>query len=298
MAYKENCIFWGTLIFSIAIFFSIQLISAIDTPITITSLDPDNNYIFRVQDHYSNETLERVEVQSDSEGIYDQTFESNESLKRLSFALMEIENKKIVETKYFYGEYFTGNAVSLDFKEKIKVENTSTASSTATTQTNTTINETTTNTTTNTTSETTSTNSAITGKAIIDYKEVFSKSKYYIFGAIAFLILGLMAFMIIKKRKAKDSNPYSSEKFTYKKLDTKINQAETDSFLSKITRSTSSSVSPASSGKIDEAERKIKELQNEINKMKNEQIIKEAERKLEQDKQDLEKLRRSTGFYK
>jgi len=267
----------------------IPLISSVDTQIKLTNLDLDDNYIFRIQDHYSNETLERVELQPDNAGEYDHSFQSNESLKRLSFALMQIENKKITETKYFYGDYFTGNAINLDFKEET---NTTAKNTAAIVSANTTIaNETVANET--GAGSTNKSESVITSKAIADFKEIFSKSKYYLFGAIAFLILGFIAFMAIKRRKSSKGD--YDEKFTYKKLNPTEAPGQVSSFLSKITNPSGSS-SP-SSGKIENTERKIKELQDEIVKIKKEQIIKDAERKLEQDKQELEKLRRSTGFY-
>jgi len=294
MANKWICIFFSILILSVLLL--MPLVSSVDTPIKIINLGSKESFIFRIQDHYSNETLERLEINSDDNGEYSYPLSTNSSMQRLNFKLMLIENQKITNTKYLEGGYFTGKAITLDYKSDNSGEATTQAN--ATTPANTTAPANTTTVQANTTqanltSESSSNSSSIlTGKTIINLKEIFLKTKYYIFGVIGVLILGFIAFMIVKKRKALKMS--FGNMHLFKGRDDYAKRLGSE--IKPLPYSISSKDS--SNPRIINAEKKIKELQNEILKLKKEQVIQEAERKIEQDKQELEKLRRSTGFYK
>jgi uncharacterized coiled-coil DUF342 family protein len=62
--------------------------------------------------------------------------------------------------------------------------------------------------------------------------------------------------------------------------------------------SASLTTAPQISRELIEAERKIKEAQAEINKLKNKERLKEVERKFEEDKKLLERLRRGETDFK
>ena len=275
------------LILSIYLFFIISLIplvSSIDTPIIVKNLGADENFILRIQDHYTNETIERIELSSNKNGEFSYTLSTNNSMQRLNFKLMIIENQKITNTKYLEGEYFTGKPITLDYESdnlgSSAEESLSETDSASTNQTNSTTNSTGAE----VSSKETSDSPKITGKTIVNIKEIFSKIKYYLFAVIGILILAFITFLIIKKRRS--SKPYSDIFHTvYNNSDGKFKQLP---------------YSPSSKehdSRIIGAEKKIKELENEIVKIKKEQLIKSAEKKIEQDRQELEKLKRGAGFY-
>ncbi|MBI5804371.1 hypothetical protein HY450_03945 [Candidatus Pacearchaeota archaeon] len=113
----------------------------------------------------------------------------------------------------------------------------------------------------------------LSGSSIFNGEGGFPKSVYFIIGGAVLIII---VIFILKNRISAVSGLLSIPR-TDKRKD--LNFSETNGSLGKKNR------------EIEKAERKIKEVQMEINRLKNQDKIEAAERKIEQDRIELKKLR-------
>ena len=124
-------------------------------------------------------------------------------------------------------------------------------------------------------------NNQITGFSIFGEQGFLSDKKfYYVTGIIILLVIG---FMIVKKIKNKSKIPKEikirklSEVFTKKEDNNRNNNNESNN--------------EGNNKRIEDAERKIKEAQEEIRQIKNQGKIQEAKKKLIEDQKELMRLR-------
>jgi hypothetical protein len=110
-----------------------------------------------------------------------------------------------------------------------------------------------------------------TGSLISESKDLFTNYSFYLIGFI--FLVGLVGFFMMRK-KGKMPGDKPEKEVKVKKL------------------SEVGDKSSADLREIEDAERKIKEAQQEINRIKNHKHIEEAEKKLEADREALEKLKR------
>ncbi len=119
--------------------------------------------------------------------------------------------------------------------------------------------------------ETDTNNSQLTGLVTSEKSSIFSKKTiYYTGGIIGFFIVSFVVFLFIKNRQP------STKEITIKKLsELKENKGDKIGYDLRI---------------IEDAERKIKEAQEEINKLKNEEKIKELKNKVEDYQKEINRL--------
>ena len=118
------------------------------------------------------------------------------------------------------------------------------------------------------------TDSKVTGSTVSSF--FTSQTFYYGTGVIIILIIAFFAIRFYRKRRSNNGG----QEIRVKKL-SEVQQEKTDDYK----------------GVIDDAERKIKEAQDELRRLRNEdQKIKAMRRKIAEDENELIKLRRGAGF--
>lgn len=117
-------------------------------------------------------------------------------------------------------------------------------------------------------------NSKITGSAINNFFK--SSTFYYIIIFIVLLIIIFFVVRFFRRRKSNDGN----QEIKVRKL-SEIQQEKKEDYRSVI----------------EDAEGKIKEAQDELRRLKNEEQIKAMRRKIAEDENELIKLRHNSGFY-
>ena len=247
----------------------VQITSALDTEIKIKTL-PDHKVMIS--------TLKPGEVYSLIKSFHENSGASGEVSVVLSSAVdnfdisvwVKQDNQVIISEK-FENQYPSGTPVVLELypewytKPGGETENVSLEENTTTSSENTAIiNETETN------IKEESENSEIVGFVIFGEQGFLSnKTIYYIIGIIALLI----GFLLIRKIKKKSKFP---KEIKIRKLSEVFSEKNNNNNDNKT---------------IEDAERKIKEAQEEIRRIKNDDKIKEAEKKLLEDQKELKRLR-------
>ncbi len=122
--------------------------------------------------------------------------------------------------------------------------------------------------------------SAITGSSVSIGNFFKSKIFYYILGGVVLLVIIFFIIRYFRKRNDHDEEPRKEIKV--RKL-SEIQQERNDKAIDY-------------KGIIDNAEKKIKEAQNELNKLRKEDQIKAMKRKIAEDENELRRLRRGAGY--
>lgn len=265
------------LTFILFLFIVLPLVSSIDTPITVKT---DSGHVFaitlNVLDPTSGDALQTFTNNTDLFGQASFLFSATNS--QAGFSVVERLDNKIVQTKTF-DTYNLGSAIVLDISSSIpstvnnaSVTNLSTNSSSAVNSTNTNVTLISTNST-----KLNSTNSslkpAVSGFAFngSQVSSFFNNIKYYILGLIVLIAILFLAWFFYKRRKNDFMHIPKSQ----------LRSKEESRILASKDR------------QLENAERKIREAQEEIERIKNrKRQISEAEQRYEESRRELERLRR------
>ncbi len=253
------------LIFSLLVLvFLVQVISAIDTEITVKTL-PDHEVQVAVSNPDSSafELFERFIGTSDEYGDVSFIFSSEEP--NFNLILFIKKNNRTVISKKYSDNFIAGELIYIELApsnfEFIKAPGNESSENLENQTTNETLEE-----------NETETRAKITGSAIFGEEGVFSnKTTYYISGAIILFVVGAFVFFKSKK-KLKIPNEIKVKKLS------ELQDEKKEKFQDKEQI-------------IEDAERKIKEAQEDIRKIRNEDKIKEARNKLAEDERELTRLR-------
>ena len=254
------------IIFSLLVLiFLVQVISAIDTEITIKTLpDHDVNINFlNPSPGEGNINFESFHENSGESGNISFVFSSNEVKFDITAFVMK-STEKIVYKRF--DDNTAGESLYLTlFPEGSEIIRNFEAVTNQTLEENSTINET-------LEENETETEIEITGSAIFGEEGIFSKkATYYVIGAI--ILLGIGAFVFFKlKEKQKTPKEVKIKKLSELQTEKKEKLGNKEEI-------------------IEDAEKKIKEAQEDIRKIKNEDKIKEAKKKLIEDEKQLMRLR-------
>ena len=259
----------------LVLFFLVQVISAVDTEITVKTfpnhqlninfLNPSSaggNLLFDSFNNNSGESGEISFVFSSNELKFDITAFVMKSTEKIVYE--RFDDNTVGESLYL--TLFPGASEIIRNFDTNETNNTSSEE-------NSTINETLEeNLTTSEVEESGQENeSALMGSTIFGGDGFFSKkTTYYGIGVIVLLLTGFIVFKILKKKK-------KPKEIKVKKLSELMDNKKEELQDKKEI--------------IEDAERKIKEAQEDIRKIKNEDKIKEAKKKLIEDEKELVKLR-------
>ncbi|MFA5020114.1 MAG: hypothetical protein WC533_03375 [Candidatus Pacearchaeota archaeon] len=258
------------LILSVAfMFLLIPFVSAaLRTEVTVTA-EEEQNLIIRVLKANTNETIERLERSTGSDGEAKFAF-STEELQNVWFKVMVTENQEVVDTKYFTDNYVTGSTIDLNmFEEKIEEitseqeqnesVNTSTESATLIPE----------NSQENTENKNVSVESGITGFSISKYTDAISKAKYYLLGFMLVVILVFVVTFIVKKKVSRKDRPIKVIKMRSAK------------------------------DEMEDAQKKIEDAQKDLESLKKRQRVFDVEEQIQKDREELERLKKEQqgGFY-
>lgn len=260
------------LIFSLLVLiFLVQVISAIDTEITIKTLpnhdvnmnflDPDNGVI----------SFDKFDQNSGASGNLSFVFSSNAPKFDITVFVMKSTEKIVYER---FDDNTAGESLYLTlFPQGSEIIRNFEALANQTLEENSTINETVNETINETLEENeTETEAKITGSAFFGEKGFFAKNTtYFMGGAVIFLGVGAFVFFKLKK-KSKISKEIKLKKLNELQTEEKEKLQDNKEI-------------------IEDAEKKIKEAQEDIRKIKNEDKIKEAKKKLIEDEKELVRLR-------
>lgn len=271
------------LFLSVTILLMFPFVAALETPIIVETL-PNHQVTVNVLNPSTGDAHKSLEGNTNAAGSVTLTYASNSNQKLNFYVIVRTGEGKIVLTKQFEG-YETGTTVTL----KVTVDTPKTTAITTTNITpNATANETPKNTTpVNLTQNLTRTQNATdisaTSTAVGTSSSAFASiwdsivSYRYIISIIIILIL--LALIIIKF--------WSSVK---RKIDERRAFLKSSGFKEKVSEKDLDKGSPR---ELLNAERKLRQLQEEIDTIKNKnRRILEAERKYEEAKREFERLRR------
>lgn len=233
---------------------------AIKTEVTVKT-KPNELVSINVFDPISEEKIFNAFERADASGTYATSFSS--AVEKVNVEIRSTDDSNVIIGNQQYENYPAGEAINLDFITPLtnnSIEENSTIQSNITEnesirQTNeTTINE--------------STNSAPTGFAI---KDIFSSRTFY-YIIIVLVLVGIVLF-VFRMKKKNNYNDKPAEEIKIRKwsdfqAESSLKQAE-----------------------IAEAEKKIREAQAEINRLRNEDKIEEIKKRIEQDERELLRLR-------
>lgn len=274
---KKNCLAFCAVIFLLSLLF-IPMIYAqvLSNPVTIKT-DPGQLLSVRITDFVTKEKIQIVDITTDDSGIAN--FIISYEMKSTVFKIMFISEGKVVNS--ISREIpLIGRPVLIDL---INTNNSSAATNTTGTTTNqsnlSAVNSTLNNSNSNTDTQTANTSNVssfsfqgFTGAIIEDIGNFFFEIKNYIFIALGGIVVIVILFFAFKKfRKAS-----SDIKVGHGNYKVKIPVSGKDGFDRRLM----------------DAERKLKEAQEEINRIKNVDRIKEVQRRMEADKAELDRLRR------
>lgn len=257
------------LIFSLLVLiFLVQLISAIDTEITIKTL-PNHNVNINFLNPSPDDgviSFDNFNENSGESGNLSFVFSSNEPKFDITVFVMKSTEKIVYER---FDNNTAGESLYLIlFSQGSEIIKNFEAVTNQTLEENSTINE---------TNETEVVNESedgakITGSAFFGEEGLFSnKTTYYVIGAIILLGIGVFVFFKLKK-KQKIPKEIKVKKLSELQTEKKEKLQDNKEI-------------------IEDAEKKIKEAQEDIRKIKNEDKIKEAKKKLIEDEKDLIRLR-------
>jgi len=250
----------------------ISFISATETQISVKTM-PFHDVQLALFDPYSNDFIlyERFVGNSNNYGDISFNFSSDKQKFRI-ISFIKKDNVKIL-TKQFDDIFVAGEPIYLEIVQEgfeiiptpiqqINYSNNQTSKNT-TNESN--LRE-------ETNSEETNTNkSQLTGLVTSEKSSIFSKKTvYYTGGIIGFFIASFIVFLFIKNKQS------SAKEITIKKLsELKEDKGDKIGYDLRL---------------IEDAERKIKEAQEEINKLKNKERIKELKNKVENYQKEINKL--------
>lgn len=244
----------------------LPMISALSANITVESDFPLRSLVIRINSPGGG-TLENLYPgKSNLYGNLNLIYET--SLPKLDFEVLVVENGEVLETAQFEDQ-ITSEPIKLDLKEredaKINASNESGMNETETLEQN--LNST------STLEEETASNDSVTGQAIISNltDSGVSKMFYYILAIVVLGgIVGFVVGQMIRARKIKMgfADPVSSKSEV--KAQNKVESSE---------------------DVLADAERKLKEAQTELDKLRSRDKIRQAEERLNRDRDELEKLR-------
>ena len=269
----------------LALVFVLPFASAIDTQINVKTLPEHKVSIFVLDPGETYKLLDSYHINSDTSGIVSAKYSGIESEIKVNVKITK-DGKTVIFEKFedefragesLYLKVIPGN-ISTNYIEDDKAkeaENNETGNTTQNTQpTQPTINAT--NSTqddneTTTSSSTSSKKSGISGSAVFSEIKKYTKV-YYILGIV--LIVGVVIFFILRsgvigKMASGFGNNKLSSNYDYEPI--KYNFKDTE---------------------VENLENKMKSIQAEINRIKNQKKIQEAEKKLEEDRRRLEKLKK------
>ena len=275
--------------------FIIPFVSAIETQINIRTL-PSHKVNAQILDPVPpNYALDSFNGYANLDG--DITFAYKSELKEVGIKVQINDKEGKLVTVEKLGNFPTGSPlflqvikgnISLDFRELSKpAQNTTNATQNVTanqTQPATNItNQTTTNVTANQ-SDVNSTQTGLSGTILgITEKIKFSKTVYYII--IGFAALVVLFFVIRAGYRKYQKSPYIGSSTTKIDSQGRIHQQ---------TASNLTSNSKLLEKELVSARNKIRELQSEINRMKNQERIREMEKRIQAEKDEIERLKK--GF--
>ena len=232
------------------------VVSALITELNIQA-NEEEDYIIRVSDYQTSETIERVVLRSDEEGEISKSFQTEPIV--LGIKLMSVDSSgKVLETKEF-GPYPAGDAITIDFNSGLTVEEAEAEEAQQANQTTTNVTEEEANESILETQEEVTepvTTSAVTGRTVGNFTDVFAKTKYYLYGVVLIAILVVFAFVAKTKMKPKI-----------------IQNDRPPTILS-------------GNEALNDAERKIRAAQAELRRLRDESRLIEDQKQLEKDKQE------------
>ncbi len=264
------------LLFSVLILLIFPFVSAVETPIGVETL-PNHQVMLNILNPNTGDAIKSLEGNSSADGLVTLTYTSTSSQNVNIYAIIRNSNGKIVLTKQFDG-LSTGSALSL----KILVAGTAPV---VTTTPNVTVNDTPknitpVNLTQNLTAIKNNSNLSVTNTSSYSFgttlTNVWNTLKGYALIIGIIIVLILLALILFKYW------PNIQRKLDERKV------------LSKTKEKTIEKESSFGSTKeLSNAERKLRQLQEEIDNIKNKnRRISEAERKFEDARRELERLRR------
>ncbi len=272
----------GELIFILMLVVSLVLapiVSAVTTPIEFRGY-PNHNLSAYVINSNDGSEITSLNQDIDSSGITTINLDSG-TVKFYVVATIKKEGK-IIKKAATYGNYTAGNSVYINLNEEIPATPVVAVAEPA--ENTTEENEIETNTTEGIVEETATiepnSEAKITGKSIFSGENILAK-KWYIIIVASVLFASVIVFFVIKKVKS----PAAPENIKIRKYSEMKEELE-------ARKEDESSVSYHESSELLEAEKKIKEAQEDIERIKNKgSRLREAERKFEEAKNELEKLK-------
>lgn len=255
----------------VSILLLVSFVSATTTEINVKTIKDHPTYLI-VQDSISHSLITSKVIDSGSEGKITASLDSGSQSKvDILVNVKEDSNgEKVLIATYRYEEHKNGEPVYLcldvddtddDCEDAFAVVEelavNETANETAAVE--------------ELASETEASSSALTGFASAVKDKLFSKTSYYILGAIAVVIVG---FFLVRKGIPYMKNRQASQEFYTPQKSERAEKAQ------------------IGSGRIFEVERKLQAAQAELNRLKNQERISFVEKKLQKDKEELERMKR------